>query len=297
MERFNPHQLGEAELLITQKGNIYHLDIAPAHLADTVITVGDPDRVPIVSKYFDRITHKSKHREFVCHSGYIGRKHVTALSTGIGPDNMDIVMNELDALANVDFATRTISAHKKSLSIIRLGTCGSLHADIPSGSMVTAAYGIGLDNLLHYYRFENNTDERFIMDSFMQHTRLSGTNIHPYIAEGSIALRKHFATGYINGITVTCPGFYGPQGRTIRGQMVYPYLMDALATFNTRDLRVTGFEMETAAMFGLGKILGHHCCSISTVVNNRANNTMSRSVEADIEHMIKHTLSVIEQIP
>jgi len=297
MERHNPRQLGDAELLITQKGNIYHLDIAPQHLADTVITVGDPGRVPVVSKYFDRITHRSSHREFVCHTGFVGKKQVLVVSTGIGPDNMDIVMNELDALANVDFTTRTIQPQKRTLSIIRLGTCGSLQADVPSGSMITSAYGIGLDNLLHYYRYDINADERFIMDSFMQHTRLSGSSIIPYIAEGSIALRKHFAAGYVHGITVTCPGFYGPQGRTIRGQMVYPYLMDALATFNTRDLRITNFEMETAALYGLGKVLGHNCCSISTAVNNRISNTMSRNIDADIEDMIKHTLAIIEQIP
>lgn len=297
MERYNPQQLGDAELLITQKGSIYHLDIAPQHLADTIITVGDPNRVPLVSKYFDRITHKSSHREFVCHAGYIGKKQILVVSTGIGPDNIDIVMNELDALANVDFATRTILPQKRTLSIIRLGTCGSLQADIPSGSMVTSSYGIGLDNLLHYYRYENNTDERFIMDSFMQHTRLAGTAILPYIAEGSISLRKHFAAGYSHGITVTCPGFYGPQGRTIRGQIVYPYLMDSLSTFNTRDLRITNFEMETAAMYGLGKVLGHNCCSISMVVNNRITNKMSEHMDADIENMIKHTLTIIEQIP
>ncbi len=297
MERHNPHQQGDAELLITQKGNIYHLDIAPQHLADTVITVGDPGRVPVVSKYFDKITHKSSHREFVCHTGYIGKKQILVVSTGIGPDNVDIVMNELDALANIDFNTRTQHTQKRTLSIIRLGTCGSLQADVPSGSMITSSYGIGLDNLLHYYRHEHNADERFIMDSFMQHTRLSGTAILPYIAEGSISLRKYFAAGYTDGITVTCPGFYGPQGRSIRGQLVYPYLMDALSTFNARNLRIANFEMETAAMYGLGKVLGHHCCSISMVVNNRINNTMSLNIDTDIENMIKQTLPIIEQIP
>lgn len=297
MELNNPHQLGNAALMINEKGHIYHLGIAPVHLADTIITVGDPDRVALVSKYFDRITHKSNHREFICHTGYVGKKHLTVVSTGIGPDNMDIVMNELDLLANINFSTKTANPQTKTLSIIRLGTCGSLRADIPCGTMITSAYGIGLDNLMHYYRYENNTDERFIMDSFMQHTRLQGSNILPYIAEGSIALRKYFAAGFINGITITCPGFYGPQGRAIRTQLAYPYLVDAMATFDARNLQAVNFEMETAAMYGLGKILGHHCCSISMVVDNRVTNTMSRNIDADIDHMIKHTLAIIEQIP
>ncbi len=291
------HSFGESELIINSKGNIYHMDIGPGQLADTVITVGDPDRVPLVSKYLDKITHKSANREFVCHAGVIGNKPVLVVSTGIGPDNMDIVMNELDALANIDFNNRTLKSQKRTLSIIRLGTCGSLHADVPLGSMVTSAYGIGMDNLLQYYRYENNADERFIMEQFMQHTRLAGGYILPYIAEGSIALRKYFAAGYIHGITVTCPGFYGPQGRVLRAQATYPYLVDAMSTFTTRNLRITNFEMETAAMYGLGKILGHNCCSISTVIDNRATNTASRNMEADIEQMIKTVLSVIEQIP
>ena len=293
------HQrFGESELIINSAGNIYHLGIGPEQMADTVITVGDPDRVPLVSKYFDKITHKSKHREFVCHKGWIGRKELLVVSTGIGPDNIDIVMNELDALANIDFGNRTTKPVHKMLSIIRLGTCGSLHADIPNGALITSAYGIGMDNLLHYYKHENNADERFIMEQFMHHTRLAPSHhITPYIAEGSIALRKHFAAGYTHGITATCPGFYGPQGRTLRAQLTLPYLADAMATFSTRDLRITNFEMETAAMYGLGKILGHHCCSISTVVDNRATNIASRSIEADIEYMIKTALATIEQIP
>lgn len=288
---------GDSELIINDRGCIYHLGIRPEHLADTVITVGDPGRVPLISKYFDKITYQSQHREFVCHAGNIGRKEVLVVSTGIGPDNIDIVMNELDALANIDFDTRTLKPVTKTLSIIRLGTCGSLHADVPVGALVTSAYGIGMDNLLQYYRYTNNADERFIMDDFMQHTRLAGSNIVPYIAESSIALRKHFATGYIHGITVTCPGFYGPQGRVLRAQVTQPYLVDAMSTFSTRDLRITNFEMETAALYGLGKILGHNCCSISTVIDNRATNTASRTMEADVERMIKTALATIEQMP
>lgn len=287
---------GNAELLITKKDTIYHLDIAPEHLADTVITVGDPARVAAVSKYFDRIEHKAAHREFISHTGYIGSKRLTVVSTGIGPDNIDIVLNELDALANVDFSSRRVNPTLKKLSIIRLGTCGGLQAEIPTGALITSSYGIGLDNLLHYYRYDNNADERFIMDDFLQHTRLSGTKIIPYIAEGSITLRKHFAQGYIHGITATCPGFYAPQGRSLRTDLVYPYLLDSLSTFNSRNLAVTNFEMETAALYGLGKVLGHHCCSISTVINNRITGQVSADIDNDIENMIKQSLGIISQI-
>lgn len=288
---------GNAELLITKKGTIYHLDIAPEHLADTIITVGDPGRVQAVSRYFDRITHKSQHREFICHTGYIGNKHIMIVSTGIGPDNIDIVLNELDALANIDFSSRTTAPQLKKLSIIRLGTCGALRKEIAPGSMIVSSYGVGLDNLLHYYKYQNNAEERFIMDELMQHTRLEGSKILPYIAEGAISLRKHFARDYLHAITATCPGFYAPQGRSLRTDLVYPYLMDALSTFSSRELQMANFEMETAAIYGLGKVLGHNCCSISTVVNNRITNEVSTDMERDIDKMIKHSLAIIEQIP
>ncbi len=294
MEQYNKRIRTDAELLLTERGAVYHLNLTPDLLADTIITVGDPDRVQEVSKYFDSISFKVKHPEFITHGGRLGKKNVMVTSTGIGPDNIDIVLNELDALANIDFTTRKPLELIKSLNIIRLGTCGSLQKDIPVDSLVTSSYAIGLDNLLHYYRHEVNAEERYIIDDFLQHTRLS--DINPYIAEGSINLRKHFTNGYVDGITITAPGFYGPQGRTVRAEHLYPYLIDALSTFRSRGLTATGFEMETAAMYGLGKIMGHKCLSISTVVGNRIDNTASKNIPAAIEHMIKHSLSVIEQL-
>lgn len=297
MEHHFSQQKRESELLLTPKGTTYHLDLHPQLLPDTIITVGDPARVATVSKYFDKIVHKSQHREFVAHIGYLGKKQILVVSTGIGPDNVDIVLNELDALANIDFSTRTINDKLRSLNIIRLGTCGSLQKDIEVGSLVTSSYGIGMDNLLQFYRYENNADECFIMDLFIQHTGLSNTQLTPYIAEGSISLRKFFTNGFLQGITVTCPGFYGPQSRNLRADISYPYLMDSFSTFDARNLVIANFEMETAAMYGLAKILNHHCCSISTVVNNRITNKVSSTINDDIEHMIKHSLSLIEQIP
>ncbi len=296
MERFNSQGIGHSELLITAKGTTYHLPVKPEQLAETIITVGDPERVPMISRYFDKISFKSQHREFVCHGGYIGKKYLLVLSTGIGPDNIDIVLTELDALANINFDTKQINPQHRTLSIIRLGTCGGLQPDVPTGSLITSSFAIGMDNLMLYYVNDYNTDERFVLDSFMQHTRLTDKPVEPYIAEGSIVLRKHFGAGYTNGITVTTPGFYGPQGRVTRAQLRYPYLTDAFTSFSSRDLRILNYEMETAALYALGKLLGHLCLSISTVINNRANDTVSQQIEMDIDNMIRNSLQIIAEI-
>ena len=287
-------RISEAELIITPRGTVYHIDLAPEHIADTVITVGDPGRVAEVSKYFDRITHQTAHREFVSHTGLIRDKQLTVLSTGIGPDNIDIVFNELDALANIDFATRTVNETKRSLNIIRLGTCGGLQAGIPLDSIVVSSYGIGMDNLLHYYRLENNSEEAQILDAFNRHTgMLAQTRIMPYIAEGSISLRKHFGSGFYHGITVTCPGFYGPQGRVLRLPVAMPTFIDSLMTFTTGEHRITNFEMETSAMYGLARLMGHKTLSISAVVANRAAGTFSADGGKAVDNMIRKSLEVI----
>lgn len=288
--------IAPSELIITPRGSIYHLNITPEQLAHTVITVGDPDRVGQISKYFDRVEYKTQHREFVIHTGYVGSKRLSVISTGIGPDNIDIVMNELDALVNIDFNTRTVKDTKTSLSVIRMGTCGGLPPELPVDSLVVSSHGIGLDNVLHYYKYTNNTDEQYILTDFQNHTGMKGAPVLPYIAEGSIALRKHFVQGYIHGITVTCPGFYGPQGRMVRAGIAYPNLLDAFTSFSSRDLRIMNFEMETSAIYGLGKILGHHCMSVNAVINNRAHKVFSADAGKAIEHMIKHSLEIIEHI-
>ena len=287
-------QINEADLIITPKGNIYHLDIAPENLAKTIITVGDPGRVGEVSKHFDKVTFQASHREFITHSGYIGNKFLSVISTGIGPDNIDIVFNELDALVNIDFATRTIKDKKTQLNIIRLGTCGALQADIPLDSIVVSSHGLGLDNLMHYYRQQPNDEEQFILSEFCNHTGLtSSRNINPYLFEGPISLRKHFGKGFYHGITVTCPGFYGPQGRVLRAPVAFPNLIDALTTFRCGDKRIANFEMETSAMYGMGKMFGHKALSISAVVANRAAKTFSKNGSAAVSNMIERSLEVI----
>lgn len=288
--------IGNSELILTTEGNIYHLDVHPDEIADTVITVGDPGRVPKVSQYFDRVEHRKEHREFVTHTGYIGTKRLSVVSSGIGPDNIDITLNELDALINIDFEKRIVRETTRSLNIIRLGTSGSLQEDLPVDSLVASTFGIGLDNLLHYYRMENNADEAFVLHDFQNHTLLSGNPIQPYVAQGSVRLLNHFTEGYTHGITVTCPGFYAPQGRRLRLPLAFPNLVDTLSTFSSGMNRITNFEMETSAIYGLGKLMGHHCLSINTIVANRQAKTFSKDAPAAIDHMIRKSLEIIAGI-
>ena len=289
-------RIQESELIINGRGAIYHLDIRPEELADTVITVGDPSRVAEVSKYFDSIESQQEHREFISHTGYLGQKRLTVLSTGIGPDNIDIVMNELDALANIDFETRTIRAAHRSLQILRLGTSGSLQAEIPVDGLVAGTHGLGLDNLLHFYRPEVHEDERQILQAFTLHTQLAAPFSNPYITSAAPALLKHFAVGYHSGITITCPGFYGPQGRVLRLGLARPDLVQRLQEFNHGPHRISNFEMETSAIYGLGRLLGHQCLSLNVIVANRVARTFSKDGKAAVDKLIKTSLEIIEKI-
>lgn len=289
------NRIAESELIITSRGSIYHIDLRPDELADTVITVGDPDRVAEVSKYFDKVEVKRQHREFIAHTGTVGRKRLTVISSGIGPDNIDIVLNELDAVANIDFESRTVRPQLRSLTIIRMGTCGSLQADIPVDSFVAGTHGIGFDNLLHYYRLENNQEEKEILQQFVTHTQLQGA-VTPYIATCSAHVIKHFVDGFHQGITVTCPGFYGPQGRVLRLGLANPQLIDRLEHFRFGNHRIANFEMETSAIYGLGKLLGHQCLSVNVIVANRVRKEFSKDGKAAVEGLIKKGLEVIEKI-
>ncbi len=287
------NRIAESELIITNRGSVYHIDLRPEELADTVITVGDPDRVREVSKHFDKIEVQQQHREFIAHTGYVGKKRLTVISSGIGPDNIDIVLNELDAVANIDFETRTIKPNLKSLTIIRMGTCGSLQADVPVDSFVAGTHGIGFDNLLHYYRLENNIEELDILQNFVTHTQLNSA-VSPYIASCSAHVIKHFVDGFHQGITVTCPGFYGPQGRILRLGLANPSLIDRLTHFRFGNHRIANFEMETSAIYGLGKLLGHQCLSVNVIVANRVRKEFSKDGKAAVEGLIKKGLEVIE---
>ena len=286
-------RIAESELIINERGAVYHLNCRPEELAATIITVGDPDRVKEVSKHFDKIEYQNNHREFVTHTGFIGNKKVSCISTGIGPDNIDIVLNELDALANIDFETRLIKEELTRLNIIRFGTSGSLQKDIPVNSFVASTHGLGLDNLMHFYRTENNEEEKQLIQAFSTHTQLNSGKVSPYINMASAALIKHFTQNYHQGITVTCPGFYGPQGRILRLGLGYPHLIDNLTNFRFGNYRITNFEMETSAIYGLGKTLGHHCLSLSAIVANRISKEFSKDGNRAVENLINQSLQVI----
>ncbi|MFT3844015.1 MAG: nucleoside phosphorylase [Lacibacter sp.] len=289
-------RIAESELIINNRGAIYHLDVRPDELAPTVITVGDPDRVKEVSKYFDTVEHKRQHREFITHTGYIGKKRISVVSTGIGPDNIDIVMNELDALANIDFESRTVKSELTSLHIMRLGTSGSLQADIPVDEFVASTHGLGVDNLLHFYRRENNDEEKELLQAFVTHTQIHNSLSAPYINGAGSQLLKHFVQGYHRGITVTCPGFYGPQGRVLRLGLSNPSFVDRLTHFQFGQHRISNFEMETSAIYGLGRLMGHQCLSLNVIVANRVKKEFSKDGAAAVEGLIKKSLEIIAGI-
>jgi len=288
--------IGASELIINPRGAVYHLDLRPDELADTIITVGDPDRVAQVSKHFDHIEHHSAHREFITHTGYIGTKRISVMSTGIGPDNIDIALNEVDALVNIDFETRYINDIKKSVSIIRLGTCGSLQGEVGVDQLVAGTHGLGIDNLLHFYQPNNNNEELAILTAFEQHTNIQAHHIKPYISSASAGLIKHFTEGYSHGITVTCPGFYGPQGRILRLPLKMPNLVDQMTSFRFGNHHIANFEMETSAIYGLCNLLGHQCLSINVIVANRVKKEFSKDGAKAIDHMIQKSLGIIATI-
>ena len=288
--------IGASELIINPRGAVYHLDLRPDELADTIITVGDPDRVAHVSKHFDHIEHQSAHREFITHTGYIGAKRISVMSTGIGPDNIDIALNEVDALVNIDFETRYIKDNKKSVSVIRLGTCGSLQGEVGVDQLVAGTHGLGIDNLLHFYQPNNNPEEQQILAAFEQHTNIQAHHIKPYISSASAGLLKHFTEGYNHGITVTCPGFYGPQGRILRLPLKMPNLVDQMTSFRFGNHHIANFEMETSAIYGLCNLLGHQCLSINVIVANRVKKEFSKDGAKAIDHMIQKSLGIIASI-
>jgi uridine phosphorylase len=270
--------------------------VRPEELGDTIITVGDPSRVITVSKYLDRVDCKCSHREFITHTGYLGKKKISVVSTGIGTDNIDIVLQELDALVNIDLESRTIKPRLTHLNIIRIGTSGSLQKDIAVDSAVASSHGLGIDNLLNFYRHDQNEEEKQLLQSFITQTQLHNSIAYPYISGASPSLLKHFVNGFHHGITVTCPGFYGPQGRVLRLGLANPLLIDRLTQFSFGQHRITNFEMETAGIYGLGKLLGHHCLSLSAIVANRITHEFSKDVHKTIDLLIRKTLETISGV-
>ncbi len=286
--------IAASELILNSRGAVYHLDLLPEELAPWVITVGDPDRVKEVSKHFDRTEVERQHREFITHTGWLGSKRVSVVSTGIGTDNIDIVLNELDALVNIDLETRRTKETLQSLHIIRVGTSGSLQTDIPVDAFVASTHGIGIDNLLHFYRHEPNEEAQAILQAFITHTQLN--NPLPYVTSASVGLLKNFVQDFHQGITVTCPGFYAPQGRVLRLGLAFPELVEHLHSFQLGRHRITNFEMETAALYGLGHLLGHQCLSLSAIVANRRTLQFSKDSNLLIKKLIINTLQTLDSL-
>jgi uridine phosphorylase len=289
-------RIAESELILNARGAIYHLDLLPEELGDNIISVGDPFRVKEVSKYFDQVEVITHHREFVCHTGTLGKKRITVVSTGIGTDNIDIVLNELDALVNIDLKNRSIRPQLKSLNIIRVGTAGSLQADIPVDSFVASTHGLGLDNLLNFYRLEQNEEEKQLLHSFITQTGLQAQVCNPYISTASGSLLKHFVNGFYQGITITCPGFYGPQGRILRLGIKNPELINNLTQFSFGHHRIANFEMETSGIYGMGRLLGHNCLTLNAIVANRIQKKNYKDSYTLVDRLIQKTLEIISTL-
>lgn len=283
------NKISEADLVINPDGSIYHLNLLPEDLADTVITVGDPDRVSAVSKHFDRIILKKGKREFLTHTGYIGPKMITVLSTGIGTDNIDIVLNELDALANIDFSTRLVRKTLRFLSIIRIGTSGAIQPDIPMGTILASSYGLGLDALMRYYKGMPAADETRIIQDFELHIS-AHSGLQPYLNAADPSLLESIGTGLTKGITATAPGFYAPQGRKLRAVNAVSDFIPLLNTFQSGKERITNLEMETAGIYALAKVLGHRALSINAILASRVDFRFSNQPDEIVEKAIQLVL-------
>lgn len=284
-------KIPETDLVLTPDGSVYHLNLQPKHIADTIIAVGDPGRVHSVSKFFDEIEFEMNKREFITHTGKYKGKRITVISTGIGPDNVEIVFTELDALVNIDLKTREPKSRKKKLKIIRIGTSGALQEDVPVGAHLVSDFSVGLDNLISFYDFPMTDFEAGVAHDIQRKT---GLNFMPYVVRGSETLRDQIAgDDMIKGNTVTCPGFYAPQGRVLRLPIRYPNLLEDLNYFHKGEFWLTNFEMETSAYYAFGKLLGHEVLSANAIIANRIKEKFSKDPYKIVDALIKKVLDRI----
>jgi len=287
--------IAPSELILNPDGSIYHINLKPEHVSKNIIFVGDQDRVPKVAKHFDTIEFETQKREFKTIIGTYNNKRFTVISTGIGPDNIDIVINELDALVNIDLNTRTIKKEHTALNIVRIGTSGSLQRNIPVDSFVLAKYGLGFDGLLHAYDCERIL-EKEMEDAFIKHTQYSKRKSRPYIVKNNSEIEKKLISDEVfSGITATAGGFYGPQGRVLRLAIQDPDLNKKIDSFEFKGIKITNLEMETSAIFGLSKLLGHKAVSMNAIIANRANLTFSKDPHKTVEKLIEYTLNKLSE--
>ncbi len=279
-----------SELVLNKDNSIYHLNLHPHQIAKDIIVVGDPGRVATISAYFDEIDYKVSNREITTHTGSLNGKKLSVLSTGMGTDNLDIVINELDALVNIDLENRSIKDKKTTLNIIRLGTSGALQKDIPVDSFVISEYGLGLDGLMNYYQFKQTPEEIDLLNQFYSQTNYLKEFAQPYFVKGSSELFNKLKKDCISGITATAGGFYGPQGRVLRIPLKETQLNEKLRDFSYNNYRITNFEMETSALYGLSRTLGHNACTICAIIANRFSCEMSSNYKLAVKELIESTL-------
>ncbi len=288
-------KIKNSELILHPDGRIYHLNLKPEDLADTIILVGDPGRVEVVSSFFDTIEYKGQNREICTHTGTLNKKRLTVLSTGMGTDNIDIVVNELDALVNIDLKERKPKDTHTSLDIIRLGTSGALQPDIPLNSFVMSDYGLGIDGLLNFYEAKDEVIDQKLTDAFIDQMNWPDSFAKPYAVRSSKKLQQKMGDGFVHGITATAPGFYGPQGRVLRLGLSYPDINENLHKFNFENNKIVNFEMETSALYGLGKMLGHETLTICVAIANRFNHKINKDYKSAIVELIKLVLNQISK--
>jgi uridine phosphorylase len=285
-------KIGETDLVLNADGSVYHLALLPKHISETVLTVGDPSRLNVISQFFDSIEFEMNRREFITQVGTYRGKRVTVISTGIGTDNIEIFFTEIDALVNVDLKTREPKARKRKLKIIRIGTSGALQEDIPVGSFLLSDYAVGFDNLMTFYDLRQDELERGIAEDIRKKIKLP---FLPYVVKGSEALRKLIGADMVVGNTITAPGFFAPQGRTVRVPIKYPKLLDDLNAYHHRasDFWLANFEMETAGYYAMARMLGHEVLSANAIIANRVKNKFSKDPNAIVEGLIKVVLDRI----
>ncbi|PCJ00150.1 MAG: phosphorylase [Flavobacteriales bacterium] len=288
-------KIASSELVLNSDNSVYHLNLHPHQIAKDIIVVGDPGRVETISNYFDNIEHKVANREILTHTGTLNGKQLTVMSTGMGPDNIDIVLNELDALVNIDLENRTIKEEHTTLNIIRLGTSGSLQKDVPVDSFVISELGLGLDGLMNYYEYNQTDEEIELLNQFYSQTNYNKVFAQPYFVKGSFELFNKLKEGCISGITATAGGFYGPQGRVLRIPLKETQLNEKLRDFKHNNHVILNFEMETSALYGLSRALGHNACTICAIIANRFSGTVSTNYKLAVKNLIEETLSKLTQ--
>lgn len=295
-ERDDNMKISKTDLLLNADGSIYHLNLLPGELAETILLVGDPARAKLVSQHFDALEIQKQKREFIVHTGTIGKQRISVIGTGIGACNIEIVITEADALFNIDFSTRTAKTDLTQLRFIRLGTSGALQKNIPVDSFLVSDYAVAFDGLLNYYQLSYNENENRLLQAIHQHFSDFSMLPLPYVAQASDALHSLFNdTTCHHGITLTANGFYGPQYRHIRLPLIANNVIDCAREFQHNGMLITNFEMETAAIFGLSTLMGHQCCSLNTIVANRFTDTVSRDPAKTIQTMIEMGLEKLTQ--